>query len=241
MKGNTGADDPLCSEPPSYNTIAPYAPPVLFPPVPSVPLVDSIQLKGVPLGLEYLSQINQLILRAKFSVSQGSDRTFDVLDSVGQRLFQTKQTVPCCVISYKAKITDNDNRDIMELNESYGCCTRLMTVCSLDGSIIGQIKFHSGSVVIHLSLLSPNNEVILLIVGPGFETNVFGNSSFEVKSKDEQHIVGIIKSEAENRMMVSFPLDLEVTVKSLLLAASLYLDYVIYEKRQEILYRKNSD
>uniref|UniRef100_A0A8C5QUE3 Phospholipid scramblase n=1 Tax=Leptobrachium leishanense TaxID=445787 RepID=A0A8C5QUE3_9ANUR len=240
---NPAVADPLHNTaPPSYNTIAPYAPPVTYPPAPYLPAVDTVQLKGVPPGLEYLVQINQLILQQKFSVSQGSGRTFDVLDAAAQRLFQAKQHSQCCGPVYNVRLKDNSNGDILELVEDCGCnCTRQMKVYSRDAALLGYVKLHNNSVVTHLSLLSPTTEVILIIIGPGFETNVFGNASFEVKSKDEQHVVGIMKNESENQFLVSFPLDLEVTVKALLLSACFYLESLIFDKRTEIINRKSSD
>ncbi|KAM8972732.1 phospholipid scramblase 3-like [Pelodytes ibericus] len=226
------------NNPPSYNTIVPYAPPVLQPPAASQ---DTVQIKGVPQGVELLTQINQLSVQEKFSVTQGRGRSFDVLDSVGQRVFQAKQYIQCCGPVYNIKLTDNWKRVTLDLTEECGChCTRQVQVCGEGGRLLGSIKLHNNSLVTHLSMLDPRNQVILLIIGPSFQTNIFGNTTFQVKSSDEQHVVGMIKNENE-QFFVSFPLDLEVTVKALLLGACFYLDALIHDKREELINRKSSD
>ncbi|KAM8972733.1 phospholipid scramblase 3-like [Pelodytes ibericus] len=226
-------------QPPSYNTIAPYAPPAAYPP--AAPYSDVPNIKGLPVGLEYLAQINQLCLKERFTVSQGWGRSFDVLDSVGQRLFQAKQQIQCCGPIYDVKIVDNSQREIMQLLESCACtCTKQMQVYSMQHHLLGYVKLHWNSLITHLSLITPNNEVVLLVVGPSFQTNIFGNPSFEVKSSDEQHVVGMIKNENE-QFFVSFPLDLEVTVKALLLGACFYMESLIYSKRKQLLNRRNSN
>ncbi|PIO31436.1 hypothetical protein AB205_0063930, partial [Aquarana catesbeiana] len=43
-----------------------------------------------------------------------------------------------------------------------------------------------------------------------------------VKSRDEQHVVGMIKGEG-NQYTVTFPMDMEVTMKAVILASCFYL------------------
>ncbi|XP_063305898.1 phospholipid scramblase 3-like isoform X2 [Pelobates fuscus] len=220
--------------PPNYSTIAPYAPPVTYP---SAPSIGPMLINGVPAGLEYLTQINQMTVRAKFSVSQGWGRMFDVLDPVGQRLFQAKQEYQCCGPVYNVKISDNSDRDVLELIQECACtCTRQLQVYSLTGDLLGSVRLHLDSFVTHLSLRNPADEVLLLIIGPSFQTNIFGNSNFEVKSRDEQHVVGMIRNESE-QFSVYFPLDLDVTVKALLLGGSFFLESFIYSRRRQMATR----
>ncbi|KAM9312397.1 uncharacterized protein PAF06_010341 [Gastrophryne carolinensis] len=53
----------------------------------------------------------------------------------------------------------------------------------------------------------------------------------DVKTRDEEHLVGTIKCE-NNRFTVTFPLDLEVTMKAMLLASCFYLEFVIFTERR---------
>ncbi|KAM4011828.1 phospholipid scramblase 3-like, partial [Anomaloglossus baeobatrachus] len=113
-------------EPPSYNVIAPYAPPDTG--VPSAPpsyQLDTPIMKGLPPGMEHLLQINQLIVKEKYTVSQGLSCSFDILNHVGQRLFQAFQHIAVCAPLYDVKIMDNSGNEVLQLLESCGCtCTR---------------------------------------------------------------------------------------------------------------------
>ncbi|XP_073510715.1 phospholipid scramblase 1-like [Phyllobates terribilis] len=222
-------------EPPSYNLIAPYAHPVTS--APSAPpsyQVDTPVLKGLPSGMEHLLQINQLIVKEKFTVSQGMGCTFDVLNHVGQRLFQAFQHVACCAPLYDVKIKDNSGNEVLQLLESCNCsCTREMEVHCPPGRPAGFVKLHNNMMVTHLSIMNPSKVVTLLILGPRFQNSIFGNATFEVKSLDEQHVVGMIKMEGDH-ILVSFPLDLEVTLKAILLGSSLYLDHFIKASRSNL-------
>ncbi|XP_069819595.1 phospholipid scramblase 2-like, partial [Dendropsophus ebraccatus] len=212
-------------EPPSYNLIAPYAPPdTCTPSAPPSCEIDSALLKGLPPGMEHLLQINQLSVKEKFTVSQGLDSHYDVLNHLGQRLFQADHSVGCCGPIYDVSIKDNGGNEVLHLHEPCDCCscTRLMEVRSPLGTPIGFVKWYWSNLVTHMSVMNFSKEVVLLILGPSFQDSIFGNNTFEVKSQDEQHVVGMIKTETD-QLLVTFPLDLEVTVKALLLGASLYL------------------
>ncbi|XP_072006200.1 phospholipid scramblase 2-like isoform X2 [Engystomops pustulosus] len=211
-------------EPPSYNLIAPYAPPVTAPPsAPPISEIDIATVKGLPPGMEHLLQINQLTVREKFRVSQGLNSSYDVLNHLGQRLFQAEQSVVCCGPPYDVKFSDNSGNEVLQLLENCSCtCTRQIQVHCPLGCPVGFVKLHWNSMVTHLSVMNASQEVMLLIVGPSLQTSIFGNSTFEVKSRDEQHVVGMIRTESD-QLLVSFPLDLEVLMKAALLGASLYL------------------
>ncbi|KAG9469749.1 phospholipid scramblase 3-like [Eleutherodactylus coqui] len=222
-------------EPPSYNLIAPYAPPdTSAPSAPPDCQIDSALLKGVPPGLEHLLQVNQLTVKEKFSVSQGWSFSFEVLNHVGQRLFKADQSVVCCGPIYDVTIKDNSDNEVLHLLENCSCtCSRETAVLCPPGSPIGFVRLHWNNLVTHLSVMDSSRELTLLILGPSFQTSVFGNSTFEVKSRDEQHVVGMIKTE-NDQLLVTFPLDLEVTVKAMLLGASLYLNNLIKTKRRNL-------
>ncbi|OCT90938.1 phospholipid scramblase 3 [Xenopus laevis] len=227
-------------EPPSYNTIAPYAPPDSYPPPTSNPLMAITPVMGLPPGMENLLQINQLSIREKFKVSQGWARNFDVLNSAGQGLFQAEQRLHCCVAIFDVIVRDTHGNSMMELHEGCHCCSREMEVYTPARSLLGSVTLHWNSFVTHLSIMDSSKQVLLLILGPSLQANVFGNVSFEVKSSDEQHVVGMIRHTNEE-VTVSFPLDMEVTLKSVLLGSAFYMDCLIYQRRSELLSTRNSD
>ncbi|XP_044130740.1 phospholipid scramblase 3-like [Bufo gargarizans] len=231
----------VSDEPPSYSLITPYAPPVTIPPsAPPSFQMDTAIVKGISPGMEHLLQVNQLMVKEKFSVSQGWGFSFEVLNLVGQRLFQAEQNVVCCGPLYDVRIRDNSNNEVLHLLENCGCtCTREMEVHGPSGQLIGFVKEHWKTVVTHLSLMNTSRQVTLIILGPSFQNSIFGNVSFEVKSPDEQHVVGMIKKETDH-LLLTFPLDLEVTMKAMLLGSSLYLESLIKLKRTALQRRASN-
>ncbi|CAI9584828.1 unnamed protein product [Staurois parvus] len=182
----------------------------------------------------FLFQINQLTVREKFTTSQGWGRSFDVLNNVSQRVFQMEERVVCCGPLYDVTIRDNGGMEVMQLLENCGCtCTREMEVQCPPAHPIGSVRLHWNNLVTHLSVMNASKEVVLIILGPSMQTSIFGNSTFEVKSRDEQHVVGVIRMESGN-YVISFPMDLEVTIKAILMGAAMYLDNLILKKKQYV-------
>ncbi|XP_075062236.1 phospholipid scramblase 2-like [Mixophyes fleayi] len=209
-------------EPPSYDSIAPGAPPIMYPPVAPNPALRNMEYKGGSPGLQHLLQISQFSVMEKFIVSQEWNRNFEVLDQMGQRIYQAEQQIRCCQGLYNLKIRDNSGQDVMEVTEGCGCrCHSEMEVSSASESM-GSAIVLSNLMITQLCITNSSREVVLIILGPTFQTSIFGNVTFEVKSKDGEYDVGIIKYE-NNRFMVSIPMDLDVTVKGLLMATCFYL------------------
>ncbi|XP_040203099.1 phospholipid scramblase 1-like isoform X2 [Rana temporaria] len=170
----------------------------------------------------------------KITASQGWGRSFEVLDQMGQRMYEATQTVKCCGPIYNLKVQDNAGQDVMELLEHCACrCSHLMEVIVPSYGLVGLITLHLKAFVTHMSIMNPSNEVVLMILGPSFQTSIFGNVTFEVKSRDEQYVVGMIKGEG-NQYTLTFPMDMEVTMKAVILASCFYLDSMIYAKRRHV-------
>ncbi|KAM4677830.1 phospholipid scramblase 3-like isoform 1-T2 [Discoglossus pictus] len=243
---STGIDAPLSKgypdPPPSYSTILPSAPPTITAPSAASHVVINNQMKGVPPGLEYLTQVNQLLVQEKFTSTQGMGRMFIVLNAEGQQIFGSQQEMRCCRPTYDLTLTDTSGRVAMEMTQNCKCsCTeQVMEVSNPSESNIGFISWYFNSFVTHLSVNNAAQEPVLKILGPGLQTCVFGNSTFEIKSRDEQHVVGLIRNE-NDMFILSFPIDLEVKTKALLLAACFYVNSAIYQQRISVMNKRNSD
>ncbi|XP_075062243.1 phospholipid scramblase family member 5-like isoform X2 [Mixophyes fleayi] len=206
----------------------------MYPPAAPYPALRNMEFKGGPPGLQHLLQISQFSVMEKFIVSQEWNRNFEVLDQMGQRIYQAEQQIRCCQGLYNLKIRDNSGQDVMEVTEGCGCrCHREMEVFSASESL-GSAIVHANLMITQLSVVNSSREVVLMILGPSFQTSIFGNVTFEVKSKDGEYDVGIIKYE-NNRFTVSIPMDLDVTVKGLLMATCFYLDCLLYTSRRNLV------
>ncbi|XP_030043144.1 phospholipid scramblase 2 [Microcaecilia unicolor] len=232
-------------QPPNYQFLGPDQPtapphqeqPQAYPdsdPKGMVPYVA--QIPGVPPGLEYLMQINQITIQQKYFTTQIGN-TYEFLNTMGQRIFLGKQDANCCGPQFSVKIMDNSNTEVIDLLQPCKCtCTDEVEVHSPPGTIIGYATLNWHVHVTSLSISNASKETVLLVIGPSFRTNIFGDVNFEVKSKDETQTVGQITRDNE-RFVVQFPLDLDVKMKVVLLGAALFLDNEVQLKRQRMLNR----
>ncbi|KAM4675185.1 phospholipid scramblase 1-like isoform 1-T4 [Discoglossus pictus] len=220
------------TDPPGFT---PYASPAVQQPTAPLLAENNPIMIGVPPGLGYLTQINQFSVREKFSASQGwSTRSFDVLNPASQIIYQATKINHICGPTMDVNIKDNNGKDVMQLQDKLKCsCDRELQVLISPGSPAGYIILHWNAMVTHLSVLDARKEAVLMIIGPSLNTVIFGNAKFEVKSRDEQHVVGIIQHESE-QFVASFPLDLDVTIKAVLLGACFYLDTLISNQRTRV-------
>ncbi|XP_030043542.1 phospholipid scramblase 3 isoform X2 [Microcaecilia unicolor] len=197
------------------------------------------EIPGVPLGLEYLTQINQIQLRQKFYSPQNINQ-YEIQNNMGQRIYSAKEHKEFCGALYCVKIVDNMEREVIQLLETYKCFSsqREVEVQSPPGRIIGYITYAWQAFVTSLSILDAFKEPVLMVVGPGFQTNLFGDVSFEIKTKDKSQTVGKITKDNE-LFLVQIPWDLDVQMKVVLMGASLFLDHLVDMRRRQVLVEIN--
>ncbi|XP_029436803.1 phospholipid scramblase 3-like isoform X2 [Rhinatrema bivittatum] len=193
------------------------------------------EILGIPLGLEYLTQINQILLRQKFYSPQNINH-YEIQNNMGQRIYSAKEQKEFCGNLYHVKIMDNSEREVIQLLEIYKCFTsqREVEIQSPPGRIIGYITYAWQAFVTSLSVLDASKEPVLMVVGPGFQTNLFGDVNFEVKTKDKSQTVGKITKDSEV-FLVQMPWDLDVQIKVILMGASLFLDHLVDMRRRQVL------
>lgn len=155
-------------------------------------------------------------------------------------MYQAIQHVECCGPNFDLRVRDRRGDEVMGVIENNSCgCSREAALTLKGNKCIGFVSFPSNNFITHLSIMDSSREVLLLILGPSLKISIFGNISFEVKSRDEQHVVGMIRSEG-NQYTVIFPMDLEVTMKAMIMASFFYLDSIIYDQRRSVTDRPSS-
>lgn len=228
--------------PPSYSSINPPGPTNVplqsqeFPTPQQTAIVPYMaEIPGVPPGLEYLTQIDQVVVREKFSSGQRWGRNYELLNILNQRIFFAKQEIQCCGPLYNLHVTDNNSKEVMQLLQHCKCtCSPDIEIHCPPGNIIGHSVWNWSAFVTSLSIQNATRQTVLAVVGPGFQQNIFGDVNFEVKSNDETQTVGMIRRES-GQFTVQFPLDLDVNIKAVLIGSSFFLDAEIYSRRMKML------
>lgn len=214
-------------------------------------------IPNCPPGLEYLAQIDQMIIKQKielFELFTGCEmqNKYDVYNTLGQQIFFVQEdtdfcTRQCCgpLRPFDIHVTDNYQREVIRLVRPlrcqgccWPCCLQELEVHAPPGQVIGYIRERWTCCYPRFDIYDANDQIILTIAGPLCQCKCCADVVYDVKSADESEDVGkIIKQwmglaelcvDADN-FSVTFPMDMAVSAKALLFAAAFLIDFMFFE------------
>ncbi|XP_016421635.1 phospholipid scramblase 2-like [Sinocyclocheilus rhinocerous] len=227
---------------PALHQAQPYAAPAVPPPV---------LLFGVPPGLEYFTQIDQILIHQKIECIEiltgfETNNQYEIKNSIGQEIYHAKEDSDCFIRNFfgpahgfKMHIKDSMDQEVIQLHRPMRCFLQEIEVQAPPGVIIGYVK-QEWSFLPKFTILGPNNEVLLKIQGPFLPFKCCGDIDFEVKGiigeqsfgRITKQRSGLLKkciSDASN-FCIQFPLDMDVKMKAVLLGACLFIDIMFFDK-----------
>ncbi|XP_066537555.1 phospholipid scramblase 1-like [Hoplias malabaricus] len=253
LKGNNVYPAPNYGQvpvPPGY--IPPQAPMMM--PVPQRPL-------GCPPGLEYLTQIDQLLIHQKVELAEvvlgwETNNKYVVKNSLGQQVFYVAEETDCCtrqfcgpMRSFVLHVQDNMGQEVMSISRPYRCsscfcpcCLQELEVQAPPGNPIGYVIQNWHLFLPKFTIQNEQREGVLKIKGPFCACKCCADVNFEVLSLDETANVGRISkqwtglvqeafTDADN-FGINFPIDLDVKIKALLFGACFLIDFMFFEYKQ---------
>ncbi|XP_070849152.1 phospholipid scramblase 2-like [Chaetodon trifascialis] len=214
---------------------------------------------GVPPGLEYLVQIDQILIHQKVELLEAfigfeTNNQYDIKNSLGQKIYKAKEKNDCCtrnccgsLRSFDMKIKDNMDREVIRLIRPFRCascccpcCLQEMEVQAPPGTTIGYIKQDWHPFLPRFSIQGANKETVMKLEGPCFACNCCGDVNFELKSKDGKKPIGRISKQWSGLLKevftdtdnfgIQFPLDMDVKMKAVLMGACFLIDFMFFEK-----------
>ncbi|KAK0138362.1 Phospholipid scramblase 2 [Merluccius polli] len=242
--------------PPAHNPEYSNAPPSnSISPSPSQSLVPV----GVPPGLEYLTQIDQILIHQKVEllealISFETNNQYEIKNSLGQKIYKAKEKNDCCtrnccgsLRSFDMKIKDNSDREVIRLIRPFRCvscwcpcCLQEMEVQAPPGTTIGYVTQDWHPCLPRFSIKNANKEKVMVLQGPCFACNCCGDVNFELKSKDGSSPIGRISKQWSGLLKevftdtdnfgIQFPLDMDVKMKAVLMGACFLIDFMFFEK-----------
>ncbi|XP_041483617.1 phospholipid scramblase 2-like isoform X2 [Lytechinus variegatus] len=262
---------PLAYPPPQAG--GPGAPPGAYPPgavgappgVPGAPGAPGQWMQApappsnCPPGLEYLTQIDQLLVHQKTELLEAftgfeTANKYEIKNTVGQQVYFAAEDSDCCTRNccgksrcFDMKILDNTQREVIHIERPLRCttcwcpcCLQTITVSSPPGTVIGYVNQSWSICFPKFAIQNENHETILRIDGPLCQWNCCGDVEFDVMSADGSSKVGKISkqwtgfikeafTDADN-FGVSFPMDLDVRMKAVTLAATFLIDFMFFEE-----------
>ncbi|XP_039616496.1 phospholipid scramblase 1-like isoform X2 [Polypterus senegalus] len=236
--------------PPGY-----VAPPSGFMPAPSRPI-------GCPPGLEYLTQIDQVLIHQQIELAEvifglQFNNKYEIKNSLGQKIFFAAEENDfcnrcCCgpLRSFVIKIMDNFNQEVIEVRRPLRCggfccpcCPQELEVHAPPGTPIGYVVQDWHPFIPKFTIQNENREPVLKIQGPCCGCRCCADVNFKVLALDGISEVGMITKQwggilreaytnADN-FGVQFPMDLDVKVKAVMLGACFLIDFMYFEHKQD--------
>nr|XP_012419745.1 PREDICTED: phospholipid scramblase 1 isoform X2 [Odobenus rosmarus divergens] len=211
-----------------------------------------------PPGLEYLSQIDQILVHQQIELLEvltgfESNNRYEIKNSFGQRIYFAAEdtdfcTRNCCGPSrpFTMRILDNMGREVMTLERPLRCsscccpcCLQEIAIYAPPGVPIGYVTQIWHPCLPRFTIQNERREDVLKIIAPCLLCSCCADVDFEIRSLDEENVVGKISkqwtgfmreafTDADN-FAIQFPLDLDVKMKAVMLGACFLIDFMFFE------------
>ncbi|XP_053209550.1 phospholipid scramblase 2-like [Panonychus citri] len=210
-------------------------------------------IPNCPPGLEYLTKVCQLIVHQRAKKFSSFSRChienqFDIESISGQKIYTADEQITCTGMwcgssrSFEMQITDQHEREILHLSrpfrcQCFPCCLQQLEV-SASGSVCGFVKESWSPFVPKFRICNAAGETVLHIEGA---FGVFGcrhDIDFKILNSNNTQIGKISKmwmgfsgeiiSEIDH-FSISFPMDLDVNIKAVLLGACFLISFMYFE------------
>ncbi|XP_015784443.1 phospholipid scramblase 2-like [Tetranychus urticae] len=203
----------------------------------------------IPLGLEYLTQIDQILVQQRVDICENR---YHIKNIMGQEIFNAIEDTTFCTRFFGGsnrpfimKITDNEEREVINLyrplkceNCCFPCCLQIMQVTA-SGVICGYIEQTWSLWQRNFKVCDSSGETVLRIKGSSNNFSCCSDVKFKVLTRDGKIEVGCITKQWSglaqelfgniNHFGISFPMDLDVKIKAVLLGACFLIDFMYFE------------
>lgn len=251
--------------------------PVAGAPVPGVPgappaavqwMAKPEGLPGCPPGLEYLAQIDQILVHQQVELLEAftgweTKNRYQVKNSMGQQVYFASEESDVCMRQccgpqrgFTMHITDNLGQEVIAVRREFKCCVGCpwyacckacqheITIEAPVGQVVGYVRQDCSPWPPKFKILDANEQVIFDVKGPccicvgpcctwDQEFVVTSPSNGQEVGKVSKQWSGLVKemfTKADN-FGVSFPMDLDVKMKAVMIGAVFLIDFMYFEQQ----------
>ncbi|ALC43799.1 scramb1, partial [Drosophila busckii] len=217
-----------------------------------------VGIPNCPRGLEYLTSIDQLLVKQKVELLEAftgfeTNNKFSIKNALGQKVYYAVEDNDCCTRNccgparpFDMKVFDNYRTEVIHMYRPlacsaccFPCCLQSMEVSAPPGNVIGRIEQEWSLCTPSFRILNHIGDTVLRIEGPFCTFSLCGDVKFDVVSLTGEKIGKISKQWSglareiftdADFFGISFPLDLDVRMKAVLLGATFLIDAMFFEK-----------
>lgn len=230
------------------------------PPIQWMALPPSIP--NCPPGLEYLTTLDQILVKQQLEIMEvltgyETKNKYRIFNNMGQNVYFAVEDSETCARNclgnlrlFDMKILDNLGNEVIHIYRPFRCnsccypmCLQELEITAPVGEVVGYVTQLWSLDKQYFQIENSSREPIFKIVGPFCTFTCGGDVVFRVMSNDEQHEVGSIRKQWSGFVMeaytdadnfgITFPKDLDVRMKAVMLGACFLIDFMFYETQQQ--------
>lgn len=192
------------------------------------PVHEQMVPLNCPPGLEYLTMIDQLIIKQKKEMLEAitavmgagfeTSNKYKIKNVLGQNIYKAKEDTDCCTRNicgparpFDMVILDNAEREVLHLNRPlrcdsccFPCCLQELEVSAPPGDVIGYVKQTWSCMKPKFDIMDADGNVALIIEGPWCTFSCGGDVEFKVLTPDGETEVGKISKQWSGLLKEAF-------------------------------------
>lgn len=178
------------------------------------------QMAGVPPGLEYLTQLDQILAHQIVSLMEAftgweTTNKYAIKNSMGQQCYYAFEESGACMRQcckanreFNMHIVNNHNQEVMKIYRPFKCCSgccwcagccdhcaQELVVESPPGTMIGRVKQLGTGWKLKFSVEDAHGNTQLIVNGPCCTCACCSDVEFPVMSNNEQQQVGMVSKQ----------------------------------------------
>ncbi|KAJ8376051.1 hypothetical protein SKAU_G00066310 [Synaphobranchus kaupii] len=213
--------------------------------------VPNPPMPACPPGLEYLTQVDQLLIKQKVELIEAligfeSNNKYEVRNAMGQNVFYAVEendclSRQCCgpMRSFTIRVLDNFGHEVITISRPLKCCVQELEVEAPPGNTVGYILQQWHPFMPKFIIQNENREPVLKLKGPFCGWKCLTDIDFKILTMDEVNEIGKISkqwtgllreafTDADN-FGIQFPMDLDVRMKAVMIGACFLIDFMYFE------------